>query len=155
MSLMSASDTVLTDRFDRAPEASDGWAADAEATMLDRLRAKDERAFEMLVRAYGGRMLAVARRLLRSEDDAADAVQEAFLAAFKSIDRFRGAARLSTWLHRIVVNAVLMKLRASSRRPEETIEDLLHASMPTAISSKTSNPGTAAAMNCSGAARHA
>ncbi len=70
-------------------------------------------------------MLAVARRLLRDEDDARDAVQEAFLAAFRSISQFEGSARLSTWLHRIVVNAALMKLRSRQRKPEEAIEDLL------------------------------
>ena len=70
-------------------------------------------------------MLAAARRLLRNDEDAADAVQEAFMAAFRSIDGFQGTARLSTWLHRIVINAALMKLRGSSRRPEESIEDLL------------------------------
>jgi len=72
-------------------------------------------------------MLATARRLLRSDDDAADAVQEAFLSAFRSIDRFQGNSRLSTWLHRIVVNACLMKLRATARVPEVSIETLLPA----------------------------
>src|SRR5512143_3071088 len=98
---------------------------DNEAQLVERLRAGDDAAFEAIVRQYGGRMLAAARRLLRSEDDAADAVQEAFLAAFKSIDGFQGAARLSTWLHRIVINAALMKVRSASRRPEESLEDLL------------------------------
>lgn len=99
--------------------------SDSESLMLERLRAGDAAAFEMLVRLYGGRLLAAARRLLRNEEDAADAVQEAFLAAFKSIDGFQGTARLSTWLHRIVINAALMKVRRSARRPEEAIEDLL------------------------------
>ena len=96
-------------------------------TLIDRLRAGDDRAFETLVREEGGRMLAVARRLVRSEDEAADAVQEAFISAFKSIDRYTGDAKLSTWLHRIVVNAALMRLRARKRRPERSIEDMLPA----------------------------
>ncbi len=70
-------------------------------------------------------MLAVARRFLPVEDDARDAVQDAFLSAFRSIDRFQGQSRLSTWLHRIVVNASLMKIRSRSRRPEALIDDLL------------------------------
>jgi RNA polymerase sigma-70 factor, ECF subfamily len=102
-----------------------GGATVTEAELLARLRAGDEEAFAALVRTYSGRLLAAARRLLRSDEDAADAVQEAFMAAFKSIDGFQGTARLSTWLHRIVINAALMKLRSSSRRPEESIEDLL------------------------------
>jgi len=82
-----------------------------EDLLLARLRAGEEAAFEQLVRAQSGRMLAVARRLLGNEEDARDAVQEAFAAAFRSVAGFSGSSRLSTWLHRIVVNAALMKLR--------------------------------------------
>lgn len=96
-----------------------------DAGLLERLRAGDEAAYEDLVRTHGGRMLAVARRFLPVEEDARDAVQDAFLSAFRSIDRFEGQARLSTWLHRIVVNACLMKLRTRRRKPEQSIEDLL------------------------------
>jgi RNA polymerase sigma-70 factor (ECF subfamily) len=96
-----------------------------EQELLARLRAGDDAAYALLVRAHAGRLLAVARRMLRAEEDARDAVQEAFLQAFRGIDRFEGAARLSTWLHRIAVNACLMRLRAQSRRPEQPIEDLL------------------------------
>ncbi len=96
-----------------------------EKELVDRLRAGDDAAYEELVRAYGGRMLAVARRMLRADEDARDAVQEAFVSAFKSIDRFEGSSRISTWLHRIVVNAALMKLRTKRRKPEASIEELL------------------------------
>ncbi len=99
-------------------------APDAQL-LLERLRAGEESAYEDLVRSYGGRMLAVARRFLPVEEDARDAVQDAFLSAFRSIDRFEGQALLSTWLHRIVVNASLMKLRTRRRRPEQSIEELL------------------------------
>lgn len=102
-----------------------GAAADADARWVARLRAGDEAAYEELVRAYSGRLLAVARRFLRSEEDARDAVQDAFLSAFRAIDGFEGGARLSTWLHRIVVNAALMKLRTRRRKPEQSIDDLL------------------------------
>ena len=96
-----------------------------EATLIAQLRAGDEAAFEQVVRAYGGRLLAVARRIVNSEEDARDAVQDAFLNAFRSLDRFEGNAKLSTWLHRIVVNAALMKLRTRKRKPEQSIEGLL------------------------------
>jgi len=96
-----------------------------EAKLIDALRAGDGDAYAQLVRRYGGRLLAVTRRMLREEEDARDAVQEAFLSAFKAIDRFEGQARLSTWLHRIAVNAALMKLRSRRRRPETPIEELL------------------------------
>ncbi len=70
-------------------------------------------------------MLRVARRLLRSEEDARDAVQEAFISVVRSIGRFEAGSLLSTWLHRIVVNACLMRLRAMKRRPTEDIEEYL------------------------------
>lgn len=95
--------------------------------LLDRLRAGEDTAFDELVRAAGGRMLAVARRMMHREDDAHDAVQDAFLSAFKSLDRFDGRSQLTTWLHRITINACLMKLRSQRRRPARAIEDLLPA----------------------------
>jgi RNA polymerase sigma-70 factor (ECF subfamily) len=103
------------------------WALsfDPEAELLERLRAGEEAAFAELVRTCGARLLATARRMLPSEDDARDAVQDAFLAAFRALPRFAGTSRLSTWLHRIVINAALMKLRTRRRRPEASLEDLL------------------------------
>src|SRR5437667_12909043 len=96
-----------------------------EQTLLTSLRAGHEWAFETMVRLYGGRLLAVARRFTRNDEDAQDVVQSAYLSAFRALDRFEGACLLSTWLHRIVVNTALMKLRARRRKPEESIEELL------------------------------
>ena len=101
-------------------------AAESDGTeLVERLQARDEAAFEELVREHGGRMLAVTRRLLGDTDDARDAVQDALLSVHRSIDRFQGGSQLGTWLHRIAVNAALMKLRSEGRRPEETLGDLL------------------------------
>ncbi len=96
-----------------------------DAALVERLRAGEERAYEEMVREYSGQMLAVARRFLRSEEDALDTVQEAFISAFRALDRFEGQSKLSTWLHRIVVNSALMRLRKKSRRAERSIEELL------------------------------
>lgn len=98
-----------------------------EANLLNRLRDGDERAFEELVRTFGGRLLSVARRFVRNDEDAQDIVQSAYLGAFRALDQFEGNCQLSTWLHRIVVNTALMKLRSKRRKPEESIEDLLPA----------------------------
>ena len=98
-----------------------------ESALVVRLRAGDEQAFEILVRTFGGRLLAVARRFVRNDEDAQDIVQSAYLSAFRALDQFEGACQLSTWLHRIVVNTALMKLRSWRRKPEESIEDLLPA----------------------------
>jgi RNA polymerase sigma-70 factor, ECF subfamily len=100
-------------------------AAAAEHDLIDELRRGDEEAFAALVRRECGRMLATARRLLGNEHDAQDAVQEAFLQAHRAIGSFAGQARLSTWLHRIVVNASLMRLRSRRRKPEQPIDDLM------------------------------
>jgi RNA polymerase sigma-70 factor (ECF subfamily) len=102
-----------------------GDSATADADLLARLRAGEDDAFEELVRQNAGRLLAVARRYLKTDEDAQDVVQETFLSAFRSLDRFEGSSRLSTWLHRIAVNAALMKLRTRRRKPEESIEELL------------------------------
>jgi RNA polymerase sigma-70 factor (ECF subfamily) len=96
-----------------------------ERALVARLKADDDTAYEEVVRRFGPRMLSVSRRLLTQEQDAQDAVQDAFLSAFKSIGNFQGDAKLATWLHRIVVNAALMKLRSKRRKPESAIDDLL------------------------------
>jgi RNA polymerase sigma-70 factor (ECF subfamily) len=96
-----------------------------EASLVASLRSGDPDAFETLVRTHMPALLRVARRFMRSEEDARDAVQDAFVSAFKSIQKFESNAQLSTWLHRIVINACLMRLRAQRRRPEEDIEELL------------------------------
>ncbi len=106
-------------------EASGATPDYGESALVARLQAGDAEAYSQLVRAQGPRMLAVARRILRADDEAADAVQEAFISAFRAIGNFEGGARLSTWLHRIVVNASLMRLRNRTRRPEVSIEELL------------------------------
>jgi RNA polymerase sigma-70 factor (ECF subfamily) len=101
------------------PEAFD------EASLIARLRVGEPGAFEAMVRRYGGRMLAVARRLLHNEEDASDAVQDAFLSAFKAAGQFHGQSGLATWLHRITINASLMRLRTRRRLHERPIDDLL------------------------------
>jgi RNA polymerase sigma-70 factor (ECF subfamily) len=99
--------------------------ADREDGLVSRLRAGDARAFDAFVRRYTPRLLAVAGRFLRSEEDRADAVQDTFLYAFRALGSFEGKSRLSTWLHRILVNACLAKLRSQSRGTEVPLDDLL------------------------------
>jgi RNA polymerase sigma-70 factor (ECF subfamily) len=96
-----------------------------ETALVAALKAGEEWAFELMVRTFGGRLLAVARRFVRNEEDARDVVQSAYLSAFRALDQFEGSSQLSTWLHRIVVNTALMRLRSQRRKPEESIEDLL------------------------------
>ena len=90
-------------------------SVEAEAELVGRLRAGNEDAYETLFRAHAGAMLAVARRHLGDTDEAADAVQDAFVSAFRAMPRYAGTARLGTWLYRITSNTCLMKLRTRRR----------------------------------------
>jgi len=100
-------------------------AVDPDAQLVLDLRSGAAGAYEKLVRTHGGGLLRVARRLLRSEDDARDAVQETFIQVFKRIDEFEGRSTLKSWLHRITVNFALMKIRTTRRLQEDSIDDLL------------------------------
>jgi RNA polymerase sigma-70 factor (ECF subfamily) len=112
---------------DLIPAAGSAAAAIDEGALIVALRSGEEWAFETMVRVYGGRLLAVARRICGNEEDARDALQSAYLSAFRSIERFEATCQLSTWLHRIVVNMALMRLRTRRRKPEEQMETLLPA----------------------------
>lgn len=101
-----------------------------DRVLVESLKRGDPAAFERLVRLYGGRMMAVALRLLRNQTDADDAVQDAFISAFRAIGAFEGGSRLSTWLHRITVNAALMKMRKAGRLNEVHLGDLLPEYLP-------------------------
>ncbi len=96
-----------------------------ESGLIAALRGHDPAAYETLIREHGGRMLSVAARMMGNDEDARDAVQDAFMSAVRGIGGFDGKSRLSTWLHRIVVNACLMRLRTRRRKPEEPIEPFL------------------------------
>lgn len=99
-------------------------AAMPDDELLRRLKAGEDTAFEVLVARFGGRMLAVARRLVGTTH-CEDVLQEAFVQAYRAIERFEERSSLGTWLHRITVNAALMHLRSRDRRPEESIDALL------------------------------
>jgi RNA polymerase sigma-70 factor (ECF subfamily) len=93
-------------------------AVSSEGALVQRLRRGESAAYETLVRAYGPRLLAVARGYLHSQEDAEDVVQSAFLLVSRFVHHFEGESPLSTWLHRIVVNGALMRLRSRSRHAE-------------------------------------
>ena len=123
--LAGCSDFVQMVLNDGESRAAKPRLSPEDADLIDGLRRGDDDAFELMVRKFGGRMLATARRLLGSEDDACDALQEAFLCAFRASAQFKGDSALATWLHRIVINSALMQLRYRKRHPEEPMEELL------------------------------
>jgi RNA polymerase sigma-70 factor, ECF subfamily len=103
-----------------APEVDYG-----DGALVLRLKARDAKAYEQVMRELGPRLLATAVRMLGNEDDAREAVQDAFLQAFRNMQTFDGKSKFSTWMHRIVINACLMKLRTRRRKPSVSIETLL------------------------------
>ncbi len=97
--------------------------ADAQAQrLLERYAAGDQDAFAELARSTYDRMWAVALRMCGGDpDEAADALQDAYIAAMRGARGFRGDAKVSTWLHRIVVNASLDRHRRRKRRAESPL----------------------------------
>jgi len=85
----------------------------------------DAQLAEDIVRNNIGWMIAVAQRLLSDRALAEDAVQEAFISAFRGLDKFKNRANLKTWLHRITINAALMKLRKLKRHTEQKADEFL------------------------------
>lgn len=93
-----------------------GWmpppvSFEEEQELVARAQAGDERAFEVLVRRHADGLYAVVARFLGPGPDAEEATQEAFLRAWRSIDRFRGEARFFTWLYRIGINEAKRRAR--------------------------------------------
>jgi RNA polymerase sigma-70 factor (ECF subfamily) len=89
--------------------------------LIARLQAGDQAAYAQLVEEHAGKIYRLALRLMGNEADAEDVLQETFLSAFKSIDRFEARSSLSTWLYRIASNAALMRLRR--KEPEQVSVD--------------------------------
>jgi RNA polymerase sigma-70 factor, ECF subfamily len=90
-----------------------GGSCDDDALLLAAHLAGDPDAFGVLLAAHRPRMLAVARRRMSRSDEAIDIVQEAALKAFKGAAGFRGEASVATWLHRIVINTCLDRLKTA------------------------------------------
>ncbi|UVS82701.1 Alternative RNA polymerase sigma factor SigM [Actinokineospora sp. UTMC 2448] len=91
--------------------------ASSDADLIAAHAAGDPRAFSELVRRHRDRLWAVALRTLRDPEEAADALQEAFISAFRAAGSFRAESQVTTWLHRIVVNACLDRVRRRNARP--------------------------------------
>ncbi|MEN3338675.1 MAG: hypothetical protein V7647_2351 [Acidobacteriota bacterium] len=83
--------------------------------LVARVLLREDAAFEALMRRYNGRLFRVARAILRNDGDAEDALQDAYLDAYRHMSAFKGDAQLGTWLTRIVVNQALMRLRRLKR----------------------------------------
>jgi RNA polymerase sigma-70 factor, ECF subfamily len=95
----------------------------AESRFIERLKERDERAFNDLVQAYERRVFRVVLRMLGRRDEAEDLVQEVFVQVFKSVDTFRGESKLSTWVYRIAVNLCKNRAKYLYRRRHEAQDE--------------------------------
>ena len=102
--------TIETSRAARLTDEDD-------AELARRITRRDQAAFEAMMRRHNGRLFRVARAILKDDTEAEDALQDAYLDAYRHIASFQGDAALSTWLTRLVVNRSLMRLRKQRRDP--------------------------------------
>ena len=126
----------------RATESDPGSVQDDPRTDDDLLAAHvdgDPKAFAVLVARHKDRLWAVALRTMRNPEEASDALQDAYISAFRRASTFRGTAKVTTWLHRIVVNACLDRIRRNKVRRADALPE---------------NPDRAAIMGVTPSANH-
>jgi RNA polymerase sigma-70 factor (ECF subfamily) len=95
-----------------------------ESRLIERLLARDERAFNDLVRAYQRRVLTLVMRMLGNAAEAEDVAQEVFVQVFKAIGSFRGDSKLSTWIYRIAINLCKNRVKYLKVRHTEQQDEL-------------------------------
>jgi RNA polymerase sigma-70 factor, ECF subfamily len=99
-------------------------SGDVGSSVVERARDGDQEAFAAIVRVYDRRLRGLAYRLLGDRERMDDALQEAYVRAFRALPRFRGDARLSTWLFRITYNACLDELARSRKATHAPLDEL-------------------------------
>lgn len=95
-----------------------------EARLIRRLRERDERAFREMVEEHRDRVYNLTFRMLGNREEAEDVAQEVFITVFKSIDAFRGDAKLSTWLYRVTANHCKNRIKYLARRQDRNRAEL-------------------------------
>ena len=135
----------------KTEEAKGGSSKKGDHDLVQRVQAGDTAAFRALFDKYHRRAFAVAMGVVKNEDDARDAVQEAFVKVHKNIHKFQGSSSFYTWLYRIVMNVSIDHVRRTSRRKNLDFDErALHEESAVAgdgalIPSVTNaNPGKAA-----------
>jgi RNA polymerase sigma-70 factor (ECF subfamily) len=85
---------------------------------------REEGSFEELLSRYGSKVLNLAMRITRNQEDAEDVLQEVFITVFKKVDSFQHKAQFSSWLYRVAMNSSFMKIRSRNRRRTVSMEDV-------------------------------
>jgi RNA polymerase sigma-70 factor (ECF subfamily) len=88
-----------------------------DQALIERVQKGDKAAFDVLVLKYQNKIIKLVNRYVRDPDEAMDVAQEAFIKAYRAVDRFRGDSAFYTWLYRIAINTAKNHLVASGRRP--------------------------------------
>ena len=103
---------------------------DSERSLIQRAQLGDEEAFAALFQMHKKRVYSVCLQMTKDVADAEDLTQEAFLQVFRSVNSFRGDSAFSTWLYRIAVNTVLMKLRRRKSPPLVSLDEPVSSDTP-------------------------
>ena len=111
--------------------------------LVERALAGDGDAFGEVVRRWERKIYALAYGILGSCEDARDASQETFIAAYRNLQGFRGEAKVSSWLHRIAVNQCISRQRRARVRAETALEDEASAPEATLLSAAGESPARA------------
>jgi RNA polymerase sigma-70 factor (ECF subfamily) len=119
-------------------------AASSDEQIVARAQAGDAEAFGEIVRRWERRIFALSFGMLGREEDARDATQETFLAAFRNLRGFRGEAKVSSWLHRIAINQCITRQRRAKVRGETALDDEAEADGASYFSPAHASPARAA-----------
>src|ERR1700687_4255424 len=103
---------------------------DSVGTLVQRAQRGDEQAFATLYQLHNKRVYSVCLRMTNNVAEAEDLAQEAFMQVFRKLNSFRGDSAFSTWLHRIAVNTVLMKLRRRKSPPVLSLDEPVSSDSP-------------------------
>lgn len=117
----------LTDKIANVVEirsAAKVSGRDIDAVLVARVQEGDYQAFDLLVKKYQHRLLALAQRFVGDPDEAMDVVQDTFIKVYKSLPRFRGESAFYTWIYRITVNTAKNFLASRHRRPQSAEVEL-------------------------------
>jgi RNA polymerase sigma-70 factor (ECF subfamily) len=98
-----------------------------DVEVVNQFKAGDALAFEEIVSRYESKIMSLALRFTRNQEDAEEVMQDVFTTVYRKIDGFRGQSAFSSWLYRIVVNAAFMKLRKKKQSQTVSMEDLAPA----------------------------
>lgn len=118
LSLVKKQAQAQTGENPSSAAGSEGSVIEDEQVCIRRAKRGDSRAFEALYHASVGKVYGLCLRMTGSPAEADDCVQEAFIQAWKKLDKFRGDARFSTWMHSVAVNVVLGRMRKSKREQD-------------------------------------